>query len=90
MEEMRRAELEAMQSLIDQQGARMSQMRWALERILHIYTGSRPDIDDTSETLPPFTFSVTLNALNGVSRHVVEQLIDQHKPAHTSYVLHIN
>lgn len=64
--------------------------RWALERILHIYTGSRPDIDDTSETLPPFTFSVTLNALNGVSRHVVEQLIDQHKPAHTSYVLHIN
>lgn len=40
MEEMRRAELEAMQSLIDQQGARMSQMRWALERILDAAEGS--------------------------------------------------
>lgn len=35
-----RGELAALQELIDQQGSRMSQMRWALEKILEAAEGS--------------------------------------------------
>lgn len=34
------SEVEALRALIDQQGSRMSQLRWALERILDAAEGS--------------------------------------------------
>lgn len=40
MERMTQTELEALQAMIDSQGSRMSQMRWALERILEAAEGS--------------------------------------------------
>lgn len=40
MERDQHAHLEALQALIDQQGSRMSEMRWALERILEAAEGS--------------------------------------------------
>ncbi|MCB1514636.1 MAG: hypothetical protein H6876_09740 [Hyphomicrobiaceae bacterium] len=35
-----RAEVEALRAMLDQQGSRMSEMRWALERILEAAEGS--------------------------------------------------
>lgn len=40
MEREQGAHVEALQALIDQQGSRMSEMRWALERILEAAEGS--------------------------------------------------
>lgn len=60
----------------------------SLERILEIFYGSKPEIDDTDRDLPPFTFRVRLpKAKNGLSREQVMALIDAHKPVHTSYIL---
>ncbi|HRQ36760.1 MAG TPA: phage tail protein I [Chloroflexota bacterium] len=62
--------------------------RWALSRVLEIYTGLTPDIDDASEALEPFTFTVMLpvpeSEVNGA---LIARLINAHKPAHTSYTL---
>lgn len=40
MNEMKTHEIEQLQEVIEQQGSRMSQMRWALERILDAAEGS--------------------------------------------------
>lgn len=61
---------------------------WALSRILEIYTGSAPEIDDQNKNLDPFTFIVKLPMREEqVNRNVIEQIIDASKPAHTSYSL---
>ena len=60
----------------------------ALSRVLEIFTGVVPEIDDQSEDLPPFTFSVTIPLPDGeIKRPLIEQLIEVHKPAHTRYIL---
>jgi phage tail-like protein len=60
----------------------------ALRRVLEIYTGVTPHIDDQSEGLAPFTFEVTLDLRDDmVSRQLIEQLIEAHKPVHTRCVL---
>jgi phage tail-like protein len=62
--------------------------RWALSRVLEIYTGSSPTIVDVDATLEPFTFRVTLPmAAARLGREVIEHLIDAHKPTHTMYTL---
>ena len=62
--------------------------RWALSRILEIYTGHRPKIRDVGQDLEPFAFSVKLPMpANALNRELVERLIDAHKPAHTTYTL---
>ncbi|MCL4264238.1 MAG: phage tail protein I [Anaerolineae bacterium] len=62
--------------------------RWALSRILEIYTGLIPEIDDTGESLEPFTFTVTLPVRESeVNATLITPLINAHKPAHTSYTL---
>jgi phage tail-like protein len=62
--------------------------KWAVGRILEIYTGQTPEIDDTSEELEPFTFTVTLPmSAESVNQAIVEQLIIKHKPAHTNFTL---
>ncbi|MFW5941157.1 MAG: phage tail protein I [Chloroflexota bacterium] len=61
---------------------------WALRRLLEIYTGKAPEIDDTSPGLDPFTFLVRIPLPERqVNRTVIERLIDANKPAHTSYQL---
>jgi phage tail-like protein len=61
---------------------------WALSRILELYTGTAPEIDDQSKNLDPFTFIVKFSIREEqVNRSVLEQIIDASKPAHTSYTL---
>jgi phage tail-like protein len=61
---------------------------WALSRLLEIYTGFKPDIDDQSRSLDPFTFLVRIPLPERqVNRTIIERLIDANKPAHTSYQL---
>lgn len=63
--------------------------RGALARTLEIYLGLEVDVDDKSESLAPFTFTVTLPvSRDAVDVAVLEQLIDAHKPAHTQYEVH--
>jgi phage tail-like protein len=62
---------------------------WALSRILEIYTGERPLIDDQSQELEAHTFRVTLPVASGlVNVDLVKALVNVNKPAHTSYSLH--
>jgi phage tail-like protein len=62
--------------------------RWALSRILEIYTGLTPEIDDTSDSLDPFSFVVTLPVRESeLNATLIARLINVHKPAHTSYSL---
>ena len=61
---------------------------WALSRLLEIYTGFKPEIDDQSRSLDPFTFLVRIPLPERqVNRSIIERLIDANKPAHTSYQL---
>lgn len=60
----------------------------ALSRILEIYTGQQPHIDDESDHLHPHTFEVTLPVLEqAFERALIERIINAHKPAHTVYKL---
>jgi phage tail-like protein len=62
----------------------------AISRILEIYTGQKPEIDDESENLAPFTFMVTLPADTSAKKNQIEALLNRHKPAYTSYALHFD
>jgi phage tail-like protein len=60
--------------------------RWALRRMLEIYTGHTPEITDQGEGLEPFTFVVKLPVRpQEVNEAMVTALIDDLKPAYTSY-----
>jgi phage tail-like protein len=62
--------------------------RWALSRVLEIYTGVQPEIVDLDEKAAPFTFTVRIPLAEGdVDRLLVERIIDASKPAHTNYEL---
>ena len=61
--------------------------RWALSRILEIYCGQAPEIDDVSADLPPYTFRIKIPQLSAVEQQQMERLIDAHKPTHTAYIL---
>jgi len=61
---------------------------WALSRVLEIYTGVMPRIDDQNRNLDPFTFTVRIPLTERqVNQSMIEQIIDSSKPAHTSYTL---
>jgi phage tail-like protein len=59
----------------------------ALCRVLEIYTGSAPEIIDVTADQAPFTFTVKLPLAQHSRQLLIEQLINAHKPAHTSYQL---
>jgi phage tail-like protein len=62
--------------------------RWALSRILEIYTKEKPEIVDIDANEDPFTFNVKIPLKESeVDKTLIEQIIDASKPAHTSYVL---
>lgn len=60
--------------------------RYALSRLLEIYTGRIPEIIEEGQE--PYTFTVKLPLRErDVNRTLVERLIDLNKPAHTNYTL---
>jgi phage tail-like protein len=63
--------------------------RYGLTRLIEICTGLTPVITEPPET--PFVFHVELRLPpdTTVSRELVEQLVQAHKPAHAGYVLDI-
>ncbi|MBK9051325.1 MAG: phage tail protein I [Chloroflexi bacterium] len=62
--------------------------RWAVSRVLEIYTGVAPEIHDLDEKLDDFTFTVALPLKeHQVKRDLVENLINTYKPSHTAYIL---
>lgn len=62
--------------------------KWALHRVLEIYTGHTPEIDDEDKDLRPHSFLIRFpfpeNAINRIS---LDNLIHHYKPAHTDYEL---
>lgn len=82
-EEQRRALLSEAHQIFARRGT-----RWALSRVLEIYTGVQPEIVDLDEKADPFTFTVRVPlAEDDVDRLLVERIIDASKPAHTNYKL---
>jgi phage tail-like protein len=64
--------------------------RWALARILQIYTGCDPLITDTGDGIEPFNFRVRLALPDTTAnRTLITRLIDAHKPAYTTYRLEL-
>jgi phage tail-like protein len=62
--------------------------RWALGRVLEIYTGHSPEISDQGKALEPFTFIVRLPLRVGeLERQSIERIVNANKPAHTTYKL---
>ena len=62
--------------------------RWAMSRLLEIYTGSEPEIVEFSDPQDPFTFIIRLPMRErDVNRQLLEALIDSNKPSQTSYEL---
>lgn len=61
---------------------------WALRRILEIYTGVQPEINDQEQSLEPFTFAVRFPLREQqVNRAAIERIINANKPSHTNYSL---
>ncbi len=61
---------------------------WALRRVLEIYTGVSPEINDQEQSLEPFTFMVRFPLREQqVNRAAIERIINANKPAHTTYSL---
>lgn len=64
--------------------------RWALSRVLEIYTGKTPEIIEFAAGQEPHTFIVRLPCkANQVNRELVQRLIEMNKPAHTTYALEL-
>jgi phage tail-like protein len=65
----------------------------ALSRVLEIYTGVLPEIEEfeTDELPDAYTFNVIIRPLQGqpVDPQIVERLIEANKPAHTIHKLRI-
>jgi phage tail-like protein len=62
--------------------------RWALVRLLEIYTGCTAEIFEFQNEKEPFTFIVKLPlSREQVNQELIENLVDANKPAHTSYSL---
>ncbi len=82
-DEQRRAPIAAAHGLFETQGT-----PGALGRVLEIYTGRAPVIDDQADDLEAHTFRVRLPiSRQQVEEDLVRRLIDAYKPAHTSYQL---
>jgi len=62
--------------------------RWALSRVLEIYTGVTPEIEDLSDDLDPFTFRVRIpTTQQKFKRAQIKALIEANKPAYTTFIL---
>lgn len=62
--------------------------KYSLGRILEIYTGETPEINDTGEDQPPDTFTVRIRGERDETERIrIENLIESNKPAHTYFRL---
>jgi phage tail-like protein len=62
--------------------------RWALNRVLEIYLGKAPEIEEFQDERDPYTFTIKLPVRSGqYSQELIERLVDVSKPAHTNYIL---
>lgn len=62
--------------------------KYSLSRLLEIYTGDKPEIEDLQSEQDSFIFTVNLPvAEDSVNRNLIERMIEANKPAHTSYEL---
>jgi phage tail-like protein len=62
--------------------------RWALGRVLEIYTGYPPEIIDNGQDTAPHTFTIRFPFPEDYrKRELLERIVDSHKPAHTTYAL---
>ncbi len=60
--------------------------RWALRRVLEIYTGFAPEIVDVGQNLEPHTFVIHFPFSETTMRtDLLSRIIDEHKPAHSTY-----
>lgn len=65
--------------------------KWALSKVLEIYTGHTPEISDQDDDLAPFTFVITLPISQKETHpNLLETIININKPAHTIYELKYN
>jgi phage tail-like protein len=69
--------------------ARWRGTAYGLRRVIELATGITVDITEDRRT--PFVFRIRAHipAGSGVSRDLVEDLIQKHKPAHAGYVLEV-
>jgi phage tail-like protein len=62
--------------------------RWALARVLEIYTGYIPEIADTGQDIAPHTFLIRFPFPKDYRKQeLLERIVEAHKPAHTTYAL---
>jgi phage tail-like protein len=62
--------------------------RWALGRVLEIYTGQKPEIIEFEDERYPFTFTIRLPVRRAeFNQELIEQIVDTSKPSHTTYKL---
>lgn len=62
--------------------------RWAMIRVLEIYTGVKPIIEDTAAELDPYVFRIKLSlAKHQVDEALIKAIINLNKPAYTNYIL---
>lgn len=82
---------EGQQRLFLQEASQLFAMRgtkWALRRVLEIYTGRAPEIIDLADNLAPFAFLIKFPFRErDFNRSLLERIIEADKPAHTTYKL---
>ena len=62
--------------------------KWSLSRVLEIYTGAAPIINDDAENHDPHHFTINIPLpTRQLNLPTLERLIDLCKPAHTVYKL---
>ncbi len=61
--------------------------RWALNRLLEIYTGQTAEIVEFEKDMEAHVFKVILKEEPALDKNLVMRLIDANKPAHASYKL---
>ncbi len=60
----------------------------ALARLIEIYLGEPPEIEDQSEDLEAYTFRISIPARKrDINPELIEALVDASKPAYTSYTV---
>jgi phage tail-like protein len=63
--------------------------RWALSRLLEIYTQQTPEIIEFEKGMQPYTFKVVIKRKADIDETLMMRMINANKPAHTSYTLEI-
>jgi hypothetical protein len=63
--------------------------RYGLTRLIEVCTGVTPLIAETPENPAVLHIRVSIPPESKVDRGTIERLVQEHKPAHTAYLLEI-